>query len=269
MPGRNEMCPCGSGKKYKKCCLLKKEINDITIGQPVKEEDVISELLKASQQFESFYRSERIKIKEPISWIHDASMPEGSSYEASRLRSGTLLIKIRTMPVVSGEATNIAHELQHLIIDAEGFPSTTSNIHDLYHIELSTALNSMLHDPLVDSRLEKYDFDLWPNYYKEEEEAISQFGKAPYPPPNYLTKVFWILAYSSFILDWKLRNKTIENPSKFQLWFDARFPAVTTEGQELLTLVQTVCFDTPEKMSILLNEIIQKYKLRWLTIVKP
>jgi hypothetical protein len=23
-PGRNEACPCGSGKKYKKCCELKK-----------------------------------------------------------------------------------------------------------------------------------------------------------------------------------------------------------------------------------------------------
>jgi uncharacterized protein YchJ len=24
-PARNEPCPCGSGKKYKKCCRLKKE----------------------------------------------------------------------------------------------------------------------------------------------------------------------------------------------------------------------------------------------------
>lgn len=24
-PGRNYPCPCGSGKKYKKCCLPKKE----------------------------------------------------------------------------------------------------------------------------------------------------------------------------------------------------------------------------------------------------
>ncbi|MFC1571791.1 SEC-C metal-binding domain-containing protein, partial [Candidatus Margulisiibacteriota bacterium] len=23
--GRNDPCPCGSGKKYKKCCLLKEE----------------------------------------------------------------------------------------------------------------------------------------------------------------------------------------------------------------------------------------------------
>lgn len=24
-PGRNDPCPCGSGKKYKKCCALKKK----------------------------------------------------------------------------------------------------------------------------------------------------------------------------------------------------------------------------------------------------
>jgi hypothetical protein len=26
-PGRNETCPCGSGKKYKKCCELKLQKN--------------------------------------------------------------------------------------------------------------------------------------------------------------------------------------------------------------------------------------------------
>jgi len=25
LPGRNDPCPCGSGKKYKKCCGLKEE----------------------------------------------------------------------------------------------------------------------------------------------------------------------------------------------------------------------------------------------------
>jgi len=25
--GRNELCPCGSGKKYKKCCLIKEREN--------------------------------------------------------------------------------------------------------------------------------------------------------------------------------------------------------------------------------------------------
>ena len=35
--GRNELCPCGSGKKYKKCCLLNDQKNMIV-------NDVISEL---------------------------------------------------------------------------------------------------------------------------------------------------------------------------------------------------------------------------------
>jgi hypothetical protein len=26
--GRNDLCPCGSGKKYKKCCLIKKMIQE-------------------------------------------------------------------------------------------------------------------------------------------------------------------------------------------------------------------------------------------------
>jgi len=31
--GRNEPCPCGSGKKYKRCCALKKD--DLTLGSRV------------------------------------------------------------------------------------------------------------------------------------------------------------------------------------------------------------------------------------------
>ena len=36
--GRNELCPCGSGKKYKKCCM-KKEKNTIT-KEYINEEDI-------------------------------------------------------------------------------------------------------------------------------------------------------------------------------------------------------------------------------------
>ena len=30
MIGRNELCPCGSGKKYKKCCLQKNQLIEVT-----------------------------------------------------------------------------------------------------------------------------------------------------------------------------------------------------------------------------------------------
>ena len=31
--GRNELCPCGSGKKYKRCCLNKDEKTDNVIEE--------------------------------------------------------------------------------------------------------------------------------------------------------------------------------------------------------------------------------------------
>lgn len=38
--GRNEPCPCGSGKKYKKCCLLKEQISTAPEPEPMLPEEV-------------------------------------------------------------------------------------------------------------------------------------------------------------------------------------------------------------------------------------
>jgi hypothetical protein len=31
-PGRNDPCPCGSGKKYKRCCLDKDEAAELALA---------------------------------------------------------------------------------------------------------------------------------------------------------------------------------------------------------------------------------------------
>ena len=39
MPGRNEPCPCGSGKKFKKCCIekfMKKQRGRSSLNQSIK-----------------------------------------------------------------------------------------------------------------------------------------------------------------------------------------------------------------------------------------
>lgn len=43
--GRNDTCPCGSGKKYKQCCLNKKEEEKAVIGQQQKYEQAKSNVL--------------------------------------------------------------------------------------------------------------------------------------------------------------------------------------------------------------------------------
>ena len=45
--GRNDPCPCGSGKKYKKCCLLKEQVQTVTRLVLLKaSEDLLGQLLK-------------------------------------------------------------------------------------------------------------------------------------------------------------------------------------------------------------------------------
>ena len=45
--GRNDPCPCGSGKKYKKCCLLKEQVPTVTRLVLLKaSEDLLGQLLK-------------------------------------------------------------------------------------------------------------------------------------------------------------------------------------------------------------------------------
>lgn len=266
--GRNDPCPCGSGKKYKKCCQKKTEKGS-RITEEFPEEVVLSELLKSSKEFQAFYEAERGKITRPITWIQDASLPDGIDYEARKLPAGDLIVALKRIPAILEDATSIAHELEHFIIDAEGFPSTTSKSKVFIREQLSSTLNSVFHDPLVDSRLKMFGFDLWTDYEKEKTEAISDLEGAYCPPPNHPVRILWMLHYVSDWLDWDLRNKAEHNENQYQLWFNTHFPAIAKEGQEMLTLVQRIGFDTPDKMGILLNEIIQKYELTWLVVVKP
>jgi len=48
-PGRNDPCPCGSGKKYKKCCLPKQEAEE---GKVVAKEQAAREERTAARRLE-------------------------------------------------------------------------------------------------------------------------------------------------------------------------------------------------------------------------
>jgi uncharacterized protein YchJ len=44
---RNSSCPCGSGKKYKKCCLIKQEEQ---VAQQIEAIKMVGELSKESEK---------------------------------------------------------------------------------------------------------------------------------------------------------------------------------------------------------------------------
>ena len=258
--GRNDPCPCGSGQKYKKCCLGKLKQPSRFRWPTFPEEVVVGGLLESSEQFRAFYQDQRGKIIEPLHWAQDLSLPEGIDYRCTRFSTGERVIRLRRVPPTLGDAMSVAHELQHVILDSEGFPKIASK--DWQYETVASTLNSMVHDPLVDSQLQKYGLDLQEKLRKEEREDIRQLEALPDAPTNHLGKMHWMFNYVGKILDWELASEKAESTvGEFQSWFDARYPDVAAEGQELLDLVKSVGFDTPEKMSTLFDEIIRRYKL--------
>jgi len=48
--GRNDPCPCGSGKKYKKCCIAKEPVARDTAPPPPRWKDTIAEMRQVAEE---------------------------------------------------------------------------------------------------------------------------------------------------------------------------------------------------------------------------
>src|SRR6202022_1185506 len=80
--GRNDPCPCGSGKKYKKCHGRLEQTSQTSLPPDVFPEDVVvSEILRTSPQFRAFYDTERKRIPHRVEWKLNPSLPESMGGE--------------------------------------------------------------------------------------------------------------------------------------------------------------------------------------------
>ncbi len=82
--GRNDSCPCGSGKKYKKCCYLKQE--------PARMESVPPEVIK---MFQETQKQDNDRLKK----YGDVVSGDGSRIDS---RSGTFLIPDLSPKLIPG-----------------------------------------------------------------------------------------------------------------------------------------------------------------------
>lgn len=225
------------------------------------EEFVIGELLQTSSEFQRFYREEREKIVRRIYWARDLTLPEGIDHRNTRIKSGKQIvqvIRLRRVPASVEDAFKIAHELEHSVLDAEGFPTT--GFFDPRYESLSSALSSMVADLIVDSRLQKYGFNLRADYEAEVAESIRQLERFTRPSAGRLDRTRWIFNYVGNVLYWELLD-TGEEHCEFQAWFDGKFPHSASRAKKLLARVKRIEYDTPEKQKRLFQEIIRRYKL--------
>ena len=77
-PGRNEPCPCGSGKKYKRCCYLKEQ----TASETNNEESAFDEqsfLLDALTNLRRLALRRKPHIKDSESWLSTPAFENASA----------------------------------------------------------------------------------------------------------------------------------------------------------------------------------------------
>jgi len=227
--------------------------NEISRNTLYEEDFVIGELLKSSKEFKAFYKAEITKITRPIKWIKNEFLKEESPARYGHVKG---VIELRRIPPKTEDAIIIAHELQHAVIKSKGFPGTIGT--EAKYENLSTALNSMVHDPLVNEALQIYGFDLLGGFTKLKNKSLDALIKAS-PPTNDSHKMHYVFNYVKNILLWEII--CVEEDNELQLRFESLYPELANKGQELLTLAKGIGYDTPEKMRKLIREIITKYRL--------
>jgi len=286
--GRNDPCPCGSGKKYKKCCLRPEDdiapvgvyrlpFGAVTDTYPG--DLILKDIYKKSKEFRNFYDSEKGKLPSRLFWLKanpaiatSLSYCIGQKGKFARLttkgKTDYLLILDNIPPKVEDIVT-IAHELMHCIVFDESYPGVgVANTKDIpYEYQRANAviaakLTSMLHDILVDSRLLNYGFDyndlLKAKYlghirsYKGESEAS-------------LDRINTLLTLFEFVLA-NLQGKMILGEDKtysnqYRDDFKEIFPNIAKEGDILIDMIELIGYDTPDKVKALLQEIMEKYGL--------
>jgi hypothetical protein len=262
--GRNDPCPCGSGKKYKRCCLTKSQGHRAIDWPTFPEEQVVSGLLQSCPEFRAFYELERGKIQSPLYWAKDISLRQGIDFRMSRAKSESRMIhviRLRRVPPSTRDAFKIAHELEHVVLDGEGFPSTYPKVPDTDVDYLSSALNSMVHDPIVNSRLRGYGLDPRKDYENEEAEWRHQLSGESAPTAR-IDRLRWMVYYVADILEWQVAYDSPDlDGGESESWFDGHFPDIAAEGRELLARVAAEGYDTPGKQRTLFEGIIREYDI--------
>jgi hypothetical protein len=220
---------------------------------------VISSIVDSSIEFRTYYSAERVGIPGSVYWARDDSLPPGIDYRSTTLPAGQQVIRLRRVPAVPSDALKIAHELHHLVLIAQGFPSTGGPVGSE---TVSSSLNSMLHDPLVNRALRQYGFDLMHDYRTEVRSTLRQLRKQPREPQHHLGRVHWMLNYVGKALEWKVASADSDaHTDPFRPYFDARYPRLAKEARDLLALVQTLGYDTPAAQSSLFEAIIHTFHL--------
>lgn len=284
--GRNDLCPCGSGKKYKHCCLGKQimPIGKYLLPFGIQADkysidDIVKPFISSSSAFNNFYNNEKGSIKDDLCWVKSNLEIEqklgfrkgqmGKFYRAVEKNEIKRFIVLEEIPPSIKNDYLIAHETMHDIILNKGFPGVTPRkpnpfSHEVYskRIQLASVLTSMIHDMLCDSRLKKYGFLFDESYEIKIQGVLRSLDQLDCNRTDNLGKLFYVYQYCLTNLQNSLNvNNETNSLGRYKQQYAMKYPEITQKGNVLLELINDIGYDTPSKLTVLYQEIFKKHKL--------
>ena len=260
--GRNALCPCGSGRKYKHCCLGKEEVaNPVSTSDTL--ESSLSVLVEADDAFKSFFEAVKPLLPERLRLVQDRDLPRGVDFRSTRASGGVASIRLRRYPPVPRNCTRIAHELAHFVLDARRYPGL--GWRERGTESLASAISSMLHDPLVLAMLLEHGLDPSSDFRREIRETKRALGGIRKSPKDKLGRLHWAVNRYGLELEAGVLVEAVEAVNaEFVDWYDARYPDMIGDIAHVRQLVSEFGFETPEDTQHTLERIVEAYDLQGL-----
>lgn len=255
--GRNDLCPCMSGKKYKKCCISERErdkfLKEQLNSQYIDGKYILEDLLGKSSILNKYIIEKFKKIHKPIIWLLN---PELNANMRSISFGDAHGIIVKEVPIKQEDYFDVAHEIGHIILGELGYPMSNVKDGDTRKTYLSTILTNTVIDPIINKELKKYGFDF--NSYMDKGIKIQVPILEDNPKEENLhiyDKHFLKCLVIEKILEWDLFDEQRDNP--FEIICKDKYPTIYKEALKEIEYIRNLGTDTPEKVRIILSKILK------------
>ncbi|WP_370838069.1 YecA family protein [Intestinibacter bartlettii] len=157
MVGRNELCPCGSGRKYKKCCLEKDKAKDIARNRiKLGEKQFDNVITKISESTSEDYKAYKNKCEVDFGV---------SSYELENLMNVYYLVNYKYNKQSSLMMNYFNKHKQNINdADAEIIENTLNSYMSVYQVKEKDINKVLLRDIVLNEDVYVEDIDLFSEF---------------------------------------------------------------------------------------------------------
>ncbi len=251
---RNALCPCRSGRKYKKCCLAhpeRGEISSILNAQYIDRDYIFADLKQRSATMARFLENLPVQLVERI-WIFND--PQLNSTMRCAAANNHFCIIVKELPIDDADFFDFAHEIGHLILTLKNYPTCEIIPGDMKLSVFGTVLMNTIMDPLVNRLVIQHGFDLDAYMRKITDQQLPTVRSTTHNT-FYDCHILRCLCIEK-MLEWRLLDIQFENP--LSAIFQELHQAEYDFAQSFVDAIDISRLDDPqyvrEKLSTLINE---------------